>query len=612
MTIKAIIEYNSPVGFDYDPTQINIEAGGAYLRPQPIFGAIFQNFLNDSGFTYDSALLQFTASTVEQISQKPADATFGASYNSSLNASWGDGILTSIATSGSPAITGQKLDLTVPNSNVTYNSTDMYRADQGAIKFKYTPQESGYPTNTQQWFLAEGPGPAENRLVLQHDSSGQIRLQHYTSAGASLGDNFFGSWSPTSGQEYELELNYDYTLGEQRLFIDGIQQGTTAIRTGARSNLASSTTFRMGGSVNSNMILDDFLMFSEVKHTANYTPGYAVADNEYTEALLIVPPVPLVQGLIDYTSFLSTSFNGTPRFVFQDQYWNGSAWVPSDNSYAQATSYADAVSNIASLDVFGETEARVSIVFPSAPIKSTIGNYTIERNIAGSFYPESTIVPLTPLTMNVLEGLVETSTKLGADDIRYYVLVNDIAYWYDGITWAAIVGSPTSVTSNSAAEVLDNAGSLPISTGANVKIGVILVSATGSTTPTMQTLEVEYTFGIVEACVPIKCAVYGCILDSIGDPIPGAKITVDGSDYFYTESDLSPGADKVALITRSATTFSNSEGEWSLPVVETVTDGTTVNFTIEYKQNGKVIKKTYTGITVPQQVAVPLGNLVNP
>jgi len=292
-TIKTIQFLNQnfpdPVGqnnFIHNEAEVDI---GEFNTTFKVVNGTLQNtqdYDSDAGFTYDPALLEFSGSELRQVLQITSESRWGANYNSTLNGNWGDSALSPIATSGSPVITGGKLDLTTINSNVTYDMVNSINPSIGAIKFKYTPQQTGVPTNTQQMFFMEGVTVGRNRLFLQLNSgTGQLSLEGTSSIGGGYSDNL-GVVGFTAFQEYEIEINWDYLTGEQRVFIDGVQFGATINRVVAKdNNLTSVASIRLGGAVNSNMLLDDLIIFDAVQHTSDYTAGYTVPNDYYVAAV---------------------------------------------------------------------------------------------------------------------------------------------------------------------------------------------------------------------------------------------------------------------------------------------------------------------------------------
>src|SRR5690606_17237049 len=98
------------------------------------------------------------------------------------------------------------------------------------------------------------------------------------------------AWNPTAGTTYEIELVLDTQNGVCRLFIDGVLHGTLG-STFTRSNTATRLY------VGSNAVytpcdasFEDLIFFSNVQHTANYSPGYTVPEKIYLGSTVALPP----------------------------------------------------------------------------------------------------------------------------------------------------------------------------------------------------------------------------------------------------------------------------------------------------------------------------------
>ncbi|MCH6577472.1 MAG: hypothetical protein IH807_06560, partial [Proteobacteria bacterium] len=114
---------------------------------------------------------------------------------------------------------------------VDYVATSNADSQQvGAVRFKVTPNYTGAPsTDTQFLFsISQAEGNVNNHLAVHHDiTSGNLRIAMNDQAGVS-NTVILGAWSPVAGVEVEFELNYDFNGGAQRLFLDGVQLGSTA------------------------------------------------------------------------------------------------------------------------------------------------------------------------------------------------------------------------------------------------------------------------------------------------------------------------------------------------------------------------------------------------
>lgn len=203
---------------------------------------------------------------------------FYSPLTSSLDATFGGGSLTGTA-AGSAAISGGYLQMHLPGINyLTYAGAG--NADgaiqTGAIRFTLKPNYSGSPTgaNMALFSIAKAHGDAKNLIYIHHNTSGTLVVQCLDSAGSFIINVGLGAWSPTSGTDYLFEYNWDYTAGAHRLFIDGVQLGSTIGTTGTRS--ADIGLIRLGslydGTVNANYKMKEVRIYNTVQHTANYTP----------------------------------------------------------------------------------------------------------------------------------------------------------------------------------------------------------------------------------------------------------------------------------------------------------------------------------------------------
>ena len=177
---------------------------------------------------------------------------------------------------GSPAITGGKLDLT---GGAAY-FVDFIRAfpsaaqQTGTIHFKLTPTYSGAPAATQYLFgISKQASDTSGAILLFHSASnGFMNLVVADSAGSTALNVVLGTWSAVASQEYDFELDYDFTNGATRLFIDGVQFGSiqTTVVTRGPIGLIRVGEHVTNQSVTSEFLLRDFVVFSDVLHTTDY------------------------------------------------------------------------------------------------------------------------------------------------------------------------------------------------------------------------------------------------------------------------------------------------------------------------------------------------------
>lgn len=246
--------------------------------------SIIINLDNPSNFIFDSNKIEMlTSGKFKNLT--PTDATFVATYTNNINGNYGNGVLTGTPTGGA-VIVGNRLDLTGDITKyVDYDANNNADSQQtGTFLTKLTPNYSGPPSSNKAIFCTTRiNGSSDNMIQLLHLTSGVLLLQMRDQNGNLILTYSMPVWSPIAGQRYEFSLNFDLTAGETRLFIEGNQHGVTQTATGIRSS--DINLLRIGnnnqGSYTSDMYIEDFVYFSTVQHTANYTPGYTLSETLY-------------------------------------------------------------------------------------------------------------------------------------------------------------------------------------------------------------------------------------------------------------------------------------------------------------------------------------------
>lgn len=139
---------------------------------------------------------------------------------------------------------------------------------QGCIRFTYTPTYSGSPSSAVLLYWAAANLGGAKDIPIYHWTDGTILVRITNDSNSSiLANTYISGFVPVSGTPYEFEFNYDCTNGVHRLFIDGVQLGSTLGGTGTRSP-AKSHAF---GANNSYVCyFNDLQIFNSVQHTANY------------------------------------------------------------------------------------------------------------------------------------------------------------------------------------------------------------------------------------------------------------------------------------------------------------------------------------------------------
>lgn len=317
------------------------------------------NLLTDSEYDYDDTLIDISGGTPKLIYREPpANATFYASYIADINGSWGNGILAGTAYGGASVSNGK---LNLKNGTIQYIE---YNADQnsdsqqtGCIRFKVIPNYTGSPV-TQQVFIDifQTDGIYRNRISIYHGTGGNlwIRIRDQNST-TKVNQGY--TWSPIANTEYEIELNWDGTIGATRLFIDGVQLGPTNTTTFIRNDLIG--LMRIGANYNlseqnPDFEINDMLIYSIVQHTANYTPDWSniktlyTTSNPYIDTLIGI----YNQGLESISAVIEkTGLDDVPFILKKDDtfyYWDGSQWTESNGTYSQSSTLTNINTNAGS------------------------------------------------------------------------------------------------------------------------------------------------------------------------------------------------------------------------------------------------------------------------
>jgi hypothetical protein len=523
-TITTIVA--SPTGFSYDVNKIEYVGGSFQLKlvnnPNQ---TITEDFADDTGFDYCSDSIEFSGGQIQQKSQFPSDSTCGMNFTSSIDMSYGDGVLTGTA-SGGAAVSGGKLNL--KGGTVKYVSYDAdLNADSqqtGAFRFKVTPNYSGNAPSTQVFMACQrADGDSKNQILLMHLMNGQFRVSLQDLTG-SVTHHDLGAWSPTLGTEYEIEFNYDFTAGASRLFIDGTQFGITMTTTQTRD--ANIAFLRLGTLSNQTIDceLDDFQVFSAVQHTANYTAGYSVPEYQYAACNPTSPTYPIAgPGEFQSVDGFTATEGGTPRYTaLADygagfvRYWHtGGEWVVSDGTYAQANTQADFNAGLADWPITGlPVDLKLGMHFEDSNTQGYISSMELEYT--DQIYPTDnpTITPASTFPSSLLKSFEDDSSAAGSDAVKYTISASGQERYVTG--GSASDSDGTYAQSSTAAEMESDIENIITTRKTSVFPKIFLHSDDGTTTPTFTFITIEHDQSILNISAGTLCNFDGAIYDKDG------------------------------------------------------------------------------------------------
>jgi hypothetical protein len=564
-----------------------------------------EDFADDTGHVYDSNAAEFVGGKYQQKDKQLENSQSWATYDNTIDLTFGPGTLTGNATNGA-SISGNRLDLA--HSDVRYvdyvATNNIIAVQTGAIRFKYTPNYSGSPTGDRTMLYYSGTGN-NNLLFIRHKGSGQLQVIIYNSSGVSIITVDLGAWSPTASTTYEMELNYDITVGATRLFVDGIQFGSTQINTGTRNSAI--TDLRVGSNVagtdSSNFYIEDLIFFDTVQHTTNYTPGYTLEEYKYIEGYDTLPEMEYTGAgtLISFDS-LTYTLTGSAKIALQIgrsgvwSYWNGATWATGDGTKDYMCSFSDFAANVGTLDIEGEIYGQFKIYFPDSNSQGDIDILTASLTAQIYSTANPTIEFEETITHEGLESFIETSTKTGSDEIKYILKKGSTNYYYNTVNEEWTESDGTYSQANTAVEIETNKATFT-TIGVIMTMIAFLHSDDGTTTPLLTQVDVNYDFYSFDDTDTTKCLVYGWVKDENENPVENATVTAVPSvlKAIY-------GNNVNAQEQKSDTTDSN--GYWEIELLESVTNGVYYTFYFYYDNHTEAFEKL-----VPNETSKKFGEL---
>lgn len=602
MSLSINYLFSSGTSYTYDSAKIEFTGSLARLKTVSAASSFTQAFTSDTGFTYDSTKAEFTGGLVRQKLFQDTNSSFFANYTSTINATYSSGSGTGTAFSGA-AVSGGKLVLDDLTKYVTYvaaGNADVL-VQTGCVRLRYTPNFSGAPGSLRVLFTATGTsGNTVNYCAIYHQTNNTLRAQIYNSAGVTLAD-FTGAYTAVSGTEVEIELDFDVTVGANRLFLDGTQIGSTNTSTGSRTSAIG--YFALGNDGLGTRVsgsFDNVQIFSTVQHTSNYTPATPYI---YRETAVTLPTFTHVgQAISAFTTFTTTD-SGTPHYVIGGKYWNGSAWVVSDSSFAQSNTAATVNTNIATLTPSGLTLVVKAVYENSETIQMSTDNLIVGYTGTAYATDNPTITANSTFSANDLNTFASTFNASGSDLVKFQMIANNQAKYWDGDSWEN--SDSTYAQSNTYSEITTNIETLLSGSGAgiNVRFRIFLHSATGATTPDITEVEIDYDFQAPTFDAEPTCIVHGFTITANNTVISGVTVSARPKKLPNIVTDNN------TLILTEISTTTDANGYWELELIQSASleDTSVYDIKIE-KSNG--VGTIYTKV-IPEEETAAFDDLEN-
>lgn len=620
MGVTTIYDLSTPS--DYTLINAAIASAIASISPTVTPNTRVSNFGTPSDYTYDNTLIQISANQAKLKDQRPAASTFFVAGDS-VNADWTSGGSPTGTASGGAVASAGFLALITANAKITWPVATNFDGliQTGCIRMTVKPNYSGTPANEQDWFdSSQANANLNNLITLNHGTDGNIHATTFSSSGVQI-TNISVPFVPVAGTSYEIEFNFDITTGASRLFLNGVQQGATDTNTGARSSnigFAQMGTNYTTSQHAPNFYVKNFIVFTAVQHTANYTSGQAISSTIYpvsnptiaftAQALTVDDDFDqftsltgtIVAGGSDAIQFVVSTDGGTTF-----QYWNGTAWAAS-SGYAESNPVATISANLMSLTVTDSFLLKGYIHSGDGSTTPNVSNVVLSYD--DFTYTSGSLSTNSGFTAQQLLAMTAVISASGGNTVTFALIVNGTKMYWNGSAWAASDG--TFAQTNSLATIQANMGTL-LSVNSTVRIYAFLASSGNQTTPTLGQMTVTYSFGAIENTPPPTCIVEGFVRDIQSLPVAGAVVTfslitaiVDG----YCE-----GSDHI-LLPSSISTTTDANGYFSQPVLVSEFEGSKTSIVITITKAGITMSKGGNNkpltLDVPNQQSVDITTLL--
>lgn len=416
-------------------------------------------FTTPSNYTYSDSCVDISSgeASLNDVIDWFKTETNGACVTKfdSKDLAWGVGVTTGTLVSGA-TVSSNELDTAGFAGKSWYIDAEdnADSAQVGCIRFLVKPQYSGSPASNNFIFSANmNNGTLNNMIQIVHLTAGTVLLSVYNSAGSSIINGTLASWSPTSGTEYEIELNYDITTGATRLFIDGTQAGSTQTATGARSE-ADINRIALGtgsaGTEDNNNTYTGLVIFSTVQHTTDYTP------TDWSEIPTTTYPCanPTVtfndttrhEGLLSFTEASTKTGSDEVKYTLSKgstEYYYNSGWVVSDGTYSQSNT-AEEINTNASTFTSVDTTTTIKMFIhstdgsttPSIDYVSIVYNYhggdsdTLSVCVVYAYSIDGEGTPSTEnITVTPSSDAIQYKTNVVLQQDAITVTPNSSGYW---------------------------------------------------------------------------------------------------------------------------------------------------------------------------------------
>lgn len=310
-------------------------------------------FNNPDNYIFDSNDIEFENGEIKLIKNKLLpNCSFLCGYEENINGDLGNGVLIGTPIGGAD-VSGGELDLSYSDKRYVDYNADLNADSQqtGCIRFKIKPNYNSSPSTEQRFFLiSKCHNSTENLIFMRHSYGGALRLHMFGADGTFIFERYLGTWTVVKNQEYEIEVNWDITEGETRIFIDGTQKGITETTKGIRNSNIGLLRIGSDRAANntSNFKINNFMVFSEVQHTSNYIPASTMLGYSVGNPVIIPKEKFRTNRLLSFIEDAVKIGSDNLLYILEKDgipYYNNGGWGVSDGTNNQANTASEILSS---------------------------------------------------------------------------------------------------------------------------------------------------------------------------------------------------------------------------------------------------------------------------
>jgi hypothetical protein len=437
------VPFTTPTDYTYNPAEIEVSGGIAKLQAT-VAGFYDWTFTVSGDYTFDAGLVEVTGGKAKLKGTLVVPyAWWHMNESSGTNIADSSGYGRNGTTVGSPSWVAGKLNNCLQFTGTQYaNMADIAnfeRTTPFSVEFwlKTTVvsgtiisrRESG--GNYRGWDIMIGAG---NQLFFYFaNTTVSNMISVYTTF--NLSDNLW----------HHVVATYDGSSSASgvKIYIDGASKTMTTqynSLTGTTLNASNCNLAARSGSNVLNCYLDETVIYSKVltlgEVTLRYNSGVGT-ETMIGNYSLINPPIYPNTGYVFFnpSNFIETATKPSGSEIKYHcssnngvtwKYWNGSAWVVTDDSYTQANAVSVVSANISSLAASGTFKFRALLHTDSVVVTPELDNVRIE---AGALYPVgnyeiSMNTDIQPTNNYNYLTTTETVTKPTNTNIKYQYSIN--------------------------------------------------------------------------------------------------------------------------------------------------------------------------------------------